>query len=229
MSSIDIIIPILNEEKILTEQQGYYRSLKNKANIIFVDGGSRDRTVEAASAFGEVVFSEAGKGVQKNRGAAAAKGDVLLFLHVDTFLSDPALEQIDRAVGRGAAGGCLTMRIEDAHFMFRIYEQLVNFRARAFGVLDGDMGMFVRRDIFEKLGGFDPLPYMEDILFSDKIRKAHQAAVLEERIFVSSRKWHERGFLKTFGQYSRAYIQMWTGQLRGHNIIEKSLKPSPTD
>ena len=229
MSPIDIIIPILNEEKILTEKQDYYRSLKNKANIIFVDGGSRDHTVQLAGAFGEVVSSGPGRGVQKNCGAAAATRDVLLFLHADTFLSDSALAQIGQVVARGAAGGCLTMRIEDANFIFRIYEGIVNFRARAFGVMDGDLGMFVRRDIFEQLGGFDPLPCMEDVLFSDKMRRACRATVLNARISVSSRKWHEQGFVRTLGQYTRAYIRLWTGQLKGQHIIVKSLKASPTE
>ena len=91
------------------------------------------------------------------------------------------------------------MRIDDQGFIFRIYERAVNFRARALGVMDGDLGMFVRRDIFEKLKGFEPLPYMEDIVFSDKMHKTYPVIVLEERIFVSSRKWHERGLLKTLG------------------------------
>ena len=216
---IDIIIPVLNEENILTQKREYYRSLQSRANIIFADGGSRDRTVQLAGAFGEVVSSAAGRGGQKNRGAAAAKSDILLFLHADTFLSDCALERIGQAVERGGAGGCLTMHIEDTHFMFRIWEGLVNFRARAFGVMDGDLGLFARRDVFEKLGGFDPLPYMEDILFSAKMRRAYRATVLTERIFVSSRKWHEHGFPSTFATYTLAYLQLWTGHLGENNKV----------
>jgi len=215
LSMLDIIIPILNEEKILLENDAYYQDLKDRARVIFVDGGSTDRSVEIAKGYAEVFSSRRGRAVQKNRGTKEAKSEHLLFLHVDSFVEGEALNNIDHILGKGAVGGCLTMRIEGAGLMFRIYEKIVNIRARVFGVIDGDLGMFVRRDIFEQLGGFDALPVMEDIVFSKKLRKAGPIRVLPDFIDVSSRKWEEKGFVRTFWEYTCAYVKLWTGRLGG--------------
>lgn len=211
---LDIIIPILNEEKILTENSKYYKALKTRARVIFVDGGSTDRTVAVASEYGNVVLSSPGRGIQKNRGVEESTADYLLFLHVDSFISENALDSISRALKAEAAGGCLTMHIQDKGFIFRIYEKAVNVRSRAFGVIDGDLGMFVRKNVFKRLGGFDLLPVMEDLVFSQKLRKAGRIKVLNDPIYVSSRKWHERGFVSTFLAYTFAHVQLWTGRLK---------------
>jgi rSAM/selenodomain-associated transferase 2 len=211
--SISIIIPVLNEEKILRESAGYYQALKEKARVIFVDGGSSDATVTIARDYGEVLASSPGRGIQKNCGAAAAPASDLLFLHVDAFLSDGALDHIAKAFAQGAAYGCLTMQIDDEGWMFRIYEQAVNVRARFLGVIDGDLGLFIRRRIFDELGGFRALSVMEDIDFARRLRAAQSIRVLPDPIRVSSRKWHERGFIRTFGDYSAAYVKLWSGRL----------------
>jgi rSAM/selenodomain-associated transferase 2 len=210
---IDIIIPVLNEEQILTKEARYYQTLKNKARVIFVDGGSADRTVEIARGFGDVVSSDPGRGVQKHSGALRSTSKLLLFLHVDTKIDMRALDRMGQAMKEGAIGGCLTMRIQDDRFIFRVYERIVNFRAKAFGVIDGDLGMFVRRDAFDQLGGFDLLPVMEDITFARKLSKAGPISVLPNTIVVSSRKWQERGFVRTFWEYTIAYLQLWNGSL----------------
>ena len=112
----------------------------------------------------------------------------MLFLHVDTFVDKYALYHIDQILKNGSNGGCLTMHIRDNGFIFRIYEWAVNFRARAFGIIDGDLGTFVRRDIFDQIGGFDLLPVMEDLLFAKKLRKTGSIRILLDPIYVSSRK-----------------------------------------
>ena len=175
---LDIIIPVLNEEIILTEEAYYYQDLKSRARVIFVDGGSTDRTVAIAQKYGEVVSCSAGRAIQKNRGAQESKTESLLFLHVDALLDERALDRIDQTLKEGFLGGCLTMRIEDKGFIFRIYEWTVNFRARAFGIIDGDLGIFVRRDVFDQLGGFDSLPVMEDLTFARKLCKMGTISVL---------------------------------------------------
>jgi len=94
---IDIIIPVLNEEKILTEEARYYLNLKTQARIIFVDGGSTDQTVALAQKYGEVVASPSGRAIQKNRGAQTSKAEHLLFLHVDALINDQALNHVEQA------------------------------------------------------------------------------------------------------------------------------------
>ena len=205
----DIIIPVLNEEKILQEKRTYYLWLKSQAQVIFVDGGSNDRTVSFAQEFGQVISSDSGRSIQMNRGASKSQRQYFLFLHVDTFLNSKGLQQISEAIAQGIAGGCLTLAIDDSKFIFRIFEWLVNIRARYFRVFDGDLGLLVRKDVFQELGGFDEVKLMEDILFSKKFKKRHTMVVLPEQIHVSSRAWYEKGFLNTFLCYSRAYIRFF--------------------
>ena len=211
---IDIIIPVLNEEKILREKQEYYKILQSKAYIVFVDGGSSDKTVEIAQNYGDVVLSQRGRGIQKNSGVKKTRAQHILFLHVDSYVDEEVFNQIPQALNNGVVGGCFTMKIEDQRPIFRVYEKAVNFRAKVFGIIDGDLGMFVQRKAFEEAGCFDHLPVMEDLLFAKKLRKIGKIAALSHPIFVSSRKWDECGFLRTFLKYSWAYIQLWGGLIK---------------
>jgi len=208
---LNIIIPVFNESQILRAYQSYYFHLKTKARVIFVDGGSTDQTREIAAQYGEVVISELGRDKQKNAGAAVADSEHLLFLHVDAFVSDETLQAVELAFKRGVQAGCFRMKIKDNRKIFRIYECIVNARAKWFGVIDGDLGMYIKRSLFEEMGGFDPLPVMEDIVFSRKLKKYVHIDALPANIQVSSRKWDEKGFLLTFACYTLAYIQLWTG------------------
>ena len=221
LKMIDIIIPVLNEEKILREKREYYLWLKTKARVIFVDGGSFDQTVMIAGEYGKVIHSPCGRAVQMNTAAAMSQGESFLFLHVDTFLSDEALAQMDAALKNGSDGGCFTMKITEEAFIFRVFEFLVNFRARYFKVFDGDLGVFVKKDVFNRLGGFDQVGIMEDILFSKKLRKTGPLAVLPGKIFVSGRRWYEKGFWKTFVKYSQAYFQLWNGTMTNRLEVQE--------
>lgn len=209
---IDIIIPVLNEEAMLIERGDFFRSLKPYGRLIFADGGSIDGSRDIAVHYGDVITTIAGRGVQKNAGAALGKNDILLFLHVDLEFDARHIKAIERSVEEGARGGCFQLAIDDPHFVFRLVEQAVNYRARTFGVLDGDLGMFVRRDVFTALGGFENLLYLEDLLFSRRLRKEGGIAVLPAAIKASSRKWHQEGFFRTLSKYMLAYGRYWSGQ-----------------
>ncbi len=211
---IDVIIPVLNEEDFLRREAEYYSELKNKANIIFVDGGSWDKTVDLAENYGEVIHSRRGRSFQKNIGAKAAKSDYLLFLHVDSLINMKALENIERVLSCGVYGGCLTMVIDDTAFIFRIFERIVNLRARFGKVLDGDLGQFVHRDIFLQLGRYAQVDIMEDILFGKKLKRKGNIEILPDVIRVSSRKWSKEGFCSLLYKYSVAYVRLWTGRLK---------------
>ena len=208
---LDIIIPVLNEEMILDERQTYYRMLGRNANLVFVDGGSIDMTVTRARRFGEVLQTRPGRAYQKNYGVQVTDGDFLLFLNVDSFISEEMIHQTADAFRHGAQAGCYTMHIRHPGAMFRLYEWVVNHRAVRHGIIDADLGMFIRRDVFEALHGLDRLIIMDDIVFSKRLRRHYPITVLNSRIEVSARKWDERGFMATFGQYSLAYLQLWTG------------------
>lgn len=208
---LDIIIPVLNEETILDARQTYYKMLGRAANLVFVDGGSVDVTVTRARRFGKVLQTRPGRSYQKNFGARHTDGEYLLFLNVDAFITEEMVHQTLDAFRQGAQSGCFTMRILDRRPVFRLYEWAVNQRAVRQGIIDADLGMFIRRDVFDALGGFDRLIIMDDIVFSKRLCRRYPITVLNARIEVSSRKWDERGFLATFGQYSLAYLQLWTG------------------
>ena len=211
---LSIIVPVYNEEKVLREKQSYYRVLSNAAQIIFVDGGSQDRTVEIAQIYGQVISSCKGRGLQKNAGAVVASSDHLLFLHVDTCIDENTILEINAAFDQNIQAGCMTLKIDDVRWIFRLFGFLVNRRAKYFGVIDGDSGLFIRRDTFNRLGRFESVPFMEDILFSKRLCQVKERVVLLCPIHVSSRKWHEQGFLKTLNQYTRAYWAFWTGMGR---------------
>lgn len=214
---IEIVIPVLNEEKILHEKRDYYDWLQSHARIIFVDGGSADKTKELAGEYGEVIVSERGRAKQMNTGAQHCRGNHILFLHADTFISEGSLEKIEEVMTNGAVGGSFSMAIDDKGFIFRIFERIVNWQARVLKILDGDLGLFVRKDIFNKLNQFPEVSIMEDILFSKKLRQAGKVAALNFLIVVSSRRWREQGFLKTFYFYCCVYFRLLNGEFKENN------------
>lgn len=211
---IGIVIPVLNEESCLRQYQDYYELLSKHADVVFVDGGSSDKTVELAQFISKVVIAEKGRAQQKNAGAKALSNDVLLFLHADTFISIGALWSIESAVKEGAKGGCLTMKVLDSHFALKGFECLINWRAKRLHILDGDLGVFVHRAIFEEIGKFDLVPYMEDIFFARKLKRQGSISVLQDGIDVSTRKWYDQSFWPTFAKYSLCYWKYWTGQIK---------------
>ncbi|VAX37371.1 hypothetical protein MNBD_UNCLBAC01-901 [hydrothermal vent metagenome] len=211
---LNIIIPVLNEESILTENFFYFNQLKLYANFIFIDGGSIDKTVDIATQYGKVIVSQPGRGVQKNAGVKESSGNQILFMHVDTSITAQTITTIENLLNNHKTAGCLQMKINDSQYIFKIFAAIVNFRAKHLGVIDGDLGLFIHKDLFYELGQFPQLPYMEDIVFSKNLRKFTKIKILPTPIIVSSRKWYTQGFCTTFFRYMLAYIQLWTGKLK---------------
>jgi len=204
---INVIIPVLNEESLLLRRKAYFERLKKKARLIFVDGGSSDKTVSLAAPLGEVITSSRGKASQKNAGAGHAGKGHLLFLNADCLISEKVLAKIDGALTGGYQGGSLRMRIAGRRKIFRIMEWCVNTQGDKFGIFDADLGFFIDREAFQSRGGFPPAPCMEDILFSLKARKNIKTVMLPDTIYVSPRKWQREGFLRTFLCYLGRYVR----------------------
>lgn len=197
---VTIIIPIYNEEKILSasEKAVQFRNLSKNAELIFVDGGSSDNSCSMAASYGKILHSKIGRALQMNSGARSAGGDVLLFLHADTGITPDTLLAIEGAInGRDFIGGCLTQRIDSDSFVYRIIEGQGNTRARRHKIFYGDQGIFVKKDAFERVGGFPEVPIMEDVLFTQQLRKMGQTVVLPDKIMVSARRWKKKGIIKT--------------------------------
>lgn len=208
---ITIIIPVLNEEEILRRDEQYFAGLSAAADVVFVDGGSNDKTVELAGRLGRILQTARGRGIQKNFGAKNSHNLYLLFLHADSRIDVNALPGIAEALGEGFAAGCFRLKVDDRRGVFRFYEWLVNFRAKRLGIIDGDLGMFIRKDVFEQIGFFADMPIMEDIEFSKRLARYAKLKILNDSIRVSSRKWDELGFWHTLGVYSATYIKYWLG------------------
>jgi rSAM/selenodomain-associated transferase 2 len=193
---ISVIIPTFNEEQgikkvlqCLTQEAVFHE-------ILVVDGGSLDKTRELASPLAKVVLSKKGRGIQLNEGVEHAKGEILFFLHGDCLIEPGTLAEIEKAM-RKFSGGCLTQSILDSNPLFRFIEWTGNVRARLCKVFYGDQGIFVRKDVFLKLGGYPSLPLFEDIEFTRRLRKKHPTIVLSKRIYTSNRRWNRQGILKT--------------------------------
>ncbi|MBI3008197.1 MAG: TIGR04283 family arsenosugar biosynthesis glycosyltransferase [Candidatus Omnitrophica bacterium] len=194
---LSIIIPVYNEEKIIRKILGTLPYSDN-IEVIIVDGGSSDRTIEFAGQYPvKVVQSIKNRAVQMNKGAEMACGDILLFLHADCLLEKGSIEAIQDILKDGYGGGCLCQRINSTNFIFRCIEASGSLRAKCLKIFYGDQAIFVRRDIFFKLGGFDQVPLFEDVLFSKKIKKEVKTKMLNKHVFVSPRRWEENGIIKT--------------------------------
>lgn len=194
---ISIIIPVYNEECIINTTLASLPYSDN-IEIIVVDGQSEDRTVEFAKQYPvKVIQCFKNRAIQMNEGARIAKGDIFLFLHSDCLLEDDGLEEISHTLSNGYIGGCLSQRINSNKSIYRFIEASGNIRARLFRVFYGDQAIFVRRDIFFKIGGFDNVSIFEDVLFSKKMKKEGKTKILNKKIFISPRRWEKNGPIKT--------------------------------
>lgn len=196
---LSVIVPALDEAAALPAALAAAAPLRRRGHeVIVVDGGSSDETREAARSDADrVLEAQRGRARQMNAGAAAATGDVLLFLHADTLLPPDADACIRRALESGRAWGRFDVRIGGASPALAVVAWLMNARSRATGIATGDQAMFVRRDAFERAGGFPQIALMEDIVLSCALKRVSRPACLRERVTTSGRRWEERGIART--------------------------------
>jgi len=195
---ISVVIPVLNEEKSIATTLAALAPLKPH-ELIVVDGGSSDRTVEICSRLGATVLSSArGRGVQMNHGARQATGDVLLFLHADTRLPGSAFGDILHALRQPqCVGGRFDVKLDGTHWMLGVIGTMISLRSRLSRVATGDQAIFVRREIFGELGGFPNVPLMEDVAFSQALKRRGRIACLRSRVLTSARRWEKDGIWGT--------------------------------
>jgi rSAM/selenodomain-associated transferase 2 len=206
---LTIVMPTLNEADGIVAQLRALRALRTQGvEVIVADGGSTDRTEKLARPGADaVLITPRGRARQMNHGAAQARGDVLLFLHADTELPDDALAAIDGALADPQAlWGRFDVRIEGDSALLKWVASLMNLRSRVTGIATGDQAMFVRREAFERVGGFPLQPLMEDIELSKRLRKLAKPVCLRQRVTTSGRRWERDGVWRTI-------VLMWC--LRG--------------
>lgn len=196
-----IIMPVLNEGAALAQRLHRLQTLRTQGvQLVLVDGGSTDTTWALASALADqVLLAPRGRAAQMNAGASGSQADVLLFLHADTQLPAAADRLIDQALLQGHDWGRFDVRIDGAHPVLRLVEQLMNLRSRVTGICTGDQALFVRRSVFESIGGFADLPLMEDIDLSARLKRLGAPACLRQAVTTSGRRWEKHGVWRTIG------------------------------
>ena len=200
MSKLSIIIPVLNEGDGIAaalDALAHLRALGTE--VIVVDGGSRDATVERAQLRADrVVLAPRGRALQMNAGAERASGDVLLFLHADTRL--PA--EADRVVLNGLdqsrrVWGRFDVKIDGRSRLLPVVAWLMRLRSRLTGIATGDQAIFLRRDAFQAVGGFPALALMEDIAICKRLKRLGRPLCLRACVTTSGRRWEKNGVLST--------------------------------
>ena len=207
---LSIVIPALDEAAGIGATLEPLQRLRRAGHeVVVVDGGSRDATPGLAAPLADrVLVAPRGRANQMNAGAAAATGDVLLFLHADTRLPERADRLVlDGLAGGGRAWGRFDVRIEGAHALLPLVAWLMNRRSRWTGIATGDQAMFVRRAVFEGLGGFPPFALMEDVAMSARLKRVSPPLCIAECAVTSGRRWESRGVVRTI-------VLMWWLRLR---------------
>ena len=197
---LSIVVPALDEAPNLERLLPDLVARCSRDEVIVVDGGSRDASAEVVRRFPTVrlIESPRGRARQMNAGAAAARGDALLFLHADTALPDGATSAIARALADPAVvGGRFDVRFTSSRWPFRVIAAFMNRRSRLSGISTGDQAIFVTRGAFAALGGYPDIPLMEDIELTRRLKRLGTLASLDLRVTTSSRKWERDGILRT--------------------------------
>ncbi len=195
---VSIVVPTLNEEKTISKTLEQLISLEGEKEIIVVDGGSSDNTIKEASKYAKVISSEKGRSNQMNAGAKASSGEVLWFVHSDSILNTKSIIYINEAINKGKVGGGFNLYFYDMDTLFmKFVEVTSNMRGKFMKLVYGDQGIFVRKDIFESIGGFPKLEIMEDWEFSLRLRKKGKMTMINTKIGTSARRFKNGGQLKT--------------------------------
>jgi Glycosyltransferases, probably involved in cell wall biogenesis len=200
VESLSVIIPTLNEADAIFNTLSALQPLRVRGHeVLVIDGGSNDDTVSIAKLLSDsIIQSRRGRARQMNAGASWAQGSVFWFVHGDTITPNNADYLIaEQLKSYREKWGHFDVRLSGSHPMLRVVERLMNLRSRITSIATGDQGIFVRRHLFEAVGGFPEIPLMEDIALS-RVLKHHGAPVcVREPLITSSRRWQEHGILRT--------------------------------
>jgi rSAM/selenodomain-associated transferase 2 len=214
--ALSIVVPVLDEAAgIVPVLQALAPLRARGAELIVVDGGSRDATPTLAAPLCDHLLQPGpagrGRARQMNAGAAVARGAVLLFLHADTRLPEGADGLIAAALAQGAHWGRFDVHIEGRSAWLPVVAALMNLRSRWTGIATGDQALFVRRALFEQLGGYPDQPLMEDVELSVRLRRTGRPACLRARVATSGRRWDRHGALRTIWLMWTLRWRYWRG------------------
>lgn len=210
---LSIILPVLNEAAGIVACLESLQALRARgAELIVVDGGSRDETPAQARPLADhVLASPPGRARQMNAGAAVARGEVLWFLHADSGIPADADRLILDALAEGRLWGRFDVRLSGTARALRVVEWSMNRRSRLTGIATGDQGIFVRCEAFECVGGYPDIPLMEDIALSKALKRLDNPVCLRQRLVTSSRRWECDGLWRTVFLMWRLRLAYWLG------------------
>jgi rSAM/selenodomain-associated transferase 2 len=223
-NTISVIMPTFNESVEIRQTIESIKKIADNLEIIVVDGGSSDNTIEIAKACDVIVISsEKGRGSQLHAGAKLAKGQILWFIHADTIPTVETVGQMQNALENSEIlGGNFEIifdgEAKSAKFLTWLYPHL-----RKIGLIYGDSAIFVRSDIYQEIGGFKPLSLFEDLEFINRLKKRGKIVNLEANVISSSRRFENRSFLVTFAKWSIFQGLYWFGV--SPNFLAKKYYP----
>jgi rSAM/selenodomain-associated transferase 2/rSAM/selenodomain-associated transferase 1 len=196
---ITIIIPALNEAATISRTLSHLEGVDN-LEVIVVDGGSIDETAALARSRGaKLIQSNPGKAIQMNTGATAAAGDILVFLHADTLLPEGFSDQIVFALNqKGVAAGAFRLSIDSTAAGIRFIECMANLRSRLLRLPYGDQALFMKKSLFDEIGGFPELLIMEDFILVRRLKCKGKIIIVPKAVTTSPRRWLHLGILKTW-------------------------------
>ncbi len=195
---ISIIIPTLNEAHTIGPCLARLAEQNEPHEIMVVDGGSLDNTMAIVQDYPGVKrlrASNAGRGVQMNQGADVATGNLLLFLHADTFLPPGGLAMIKTRIGKnGIVAGSFSLSFDYQNFFLKLYARFSRINHILFTY--GDQGLFMTRHVFEKVGGYAEIPLMEDVVIQKSLRKTGRFIKIQHPVVTSARRYLSNGIIR---------------------------------
>jgi rSAM/selenodomain-associated transferase 2 len=202
-SVISVIIPVLREaENISNLRQSTQMFRALGVEVIIVDGGSDDGTQDlVGSLVDQLVHAPKGRAAQMNAGAKVASGQILLFLHADTVLSEEVFRESSVKI-ENSEWGRFDLRISSSKYLYRVIEYLINLRSRISGIATGDQAIFISNKLFTDIGGFADIPLMEDVEICCRLKAKVPPVCLNQKVVTSARYWERNG------PY-RAIFRMW--------------------
>ncbi len=221
--NLSIIVPLLNEADNLPQLIAHIVRLDPAPQqVILVDGGSVDGSVaitnnvlksteiDQSAINWRIIESTVGRAQQMNAGAILATGDVLLFLHADTELPADAIDNVQQAVVQ-YDWGRFDVRLDSREPLLKIVGLMINQRSRLMGIATGDQAIFIKKSLFEQIGGYPDQPLMEDIELCKRLKKIAQPACLKSKVITSARRWQQHGTWRTIFLMWHLRFDYWRG------------------
>ena len=206
---ISVVVITLDEAPVIGRCLKRLRAAAAGADVelIVSDGGSADGTRDIAERHARVVMAPPGRAAGLNAGAAVATGEALLFLHADTELPPAAFTLVRQALEDPAViGGRFRVSLDNPAPAFRLIAASINLRDRLLGGFTGDQAVFVRASVFRRMGGYAPVPLMEDLDFAARLEQQGRVVRLPQAVVTAARRWERHGVLRTI-------VRMWTLRL----------------